>query len=96
MALVLTEKVKGDLGGTMFKVFKVTGVTSTTAQLISLDAIGMNYIHHAKVSWNKCTLTSASTTPPALKSYTDKQITLSGIIGSGVGVDSLTLTVYGN
>ena len=91
MALALTEKVRGSVGGKAFRVYQVLGLSSG-ANVISASKCDLDYIDWAVYTPVKATISAGSTTLPVLKTSYGKVLTLSGIDTSA---DNGTLQVWG-
>lgn len=98
--MTLTEKVKTALGGMLYKVFEVSGLSggATGTQNISLNAVQMNEVKMAIFTPVAVTMTATATTPPVLKTWTTSggsDLILSGIIASATP-DVGILEVWGS
>ena len=94
--MLLTEKVRGDIGGKSFRVFEVTAVSGGVGYALSTGALNMNYVLYGTYTPTVCVLSAGSTTIPVLKvaesSVGGTDITLSAHAVSG---ESGVLTVWG-
>lgn len=96
--MTLTEKIKADMGGVMFKVFEVSALSGgTNGVSISLGAVQMNEVLWANFTFTDRTMTAGSTTWPVLQQATTSGgvgLTLSGLIASATP-DTGLLEVWG-
>jgi len=97
MAMVLTEKVRQNIGGIAFRIFEVSGVSGTVAYTLSMGMLGLNYVLWSSYYPKTCAITANSTTYPAMtvaeSSAGGTDITLGAHETSG---ESGTLLVWGN
>ena len=95
--MVLTEKVRGSIGGNAFRVFEVAGVSAAISYTLSAAALNMNYVKYGTYTPTVCVLSATSTTYPTLKtaafSAAGVELLLSAHAVSGEGG---VLTVWGN
>lgn len=98
--MVLTEKVRGSMGGYEFRVFKITAISGSTTgvETLSLDALAMNHVQWSELNWTAHQMTATALNPPVLKiaacSGEQTNLTISGTIGSATA-DAGYLTVWG-
>jgi hypothetical protein len=96
--MTLTEKVKADMGGMVFKVFEVATLTGDGVYSITADDLEMNEIVHANFTWTTWTMTAGATTLPGLITPTTSggiNLAFSGLIAS-TAADGGLLEVWGH